>query len=103
MRQVSNTYKSYSNQILLAPEGLVYGKYTLQDKKNPAVYAYTRELDGQKLLIVLNFSANNAQTAVGINTANAKVLLSNYPVAPSNNLIKTRITLRPYEAIIYKL
>ena len=101
----SSVLNYFRKMIALRKENpvLVYGKYTLQDKKNPAVYAYTRELDGQKLLIVLNFSANNAQTAVGINTAKVRVLLSNYPVAPSNKLIKSRITLRPYEAIIYRL
>src|SRR5207344_1759379 len=34
---------------------LVYGKYTLLDKTNPDVYAYSREMDGKKLLILLNF------------------------------------------------
>ena len=41
---------------------LVYGKYTLLDKGNPQVYAYTREWHGKKMLILLNFSDKPAET-----------------------------------------
>jgi len=51
---------------------LVYGKYTLLDKNNSKVYAYTRENEGEKLLIVLNFSASSAQANVPL-SANAKL------------------------------
>ena len=80
---------------------LVYGKYTLLDKANPNVYAYTREYEGQKFLIVLNFSSGNAQSALGINTANAKLLLGNYKDAPKN--LASTVSLRPYEALVFKL
>jgi len=82
---------------------LVYGKYTLLDKNNPNVYAYTREYEGQKFLIVLNFSAGNAQSAIGIKTANAKLLLGNYKDAPVNNIKGSSVSLRPFEALVYKL
>ncbi|MEK6780378.1 MAG: alpha-glucosidase [Bacteroidota bacterium] len=81
---------------------LVYGKYTLLDKSNLNVYAYTRESEGQKMLILLNFSSSNAQADIQL-TTNAKVLLSNYKDAPLANKGKSIITLRPYEAIIYRL
>jgi oligo-1,6-glucosidase len=76
---------------------LVYGKYTLLDKENPNVYAYTRELDGKKVLVLLNFSTKNASAKTGIDISKAKVLINNY-ATPS----KTG-ELRPYEAIIYQL
>ncbi|MGL5112012.1 MAG: glycoside hydrolase family 13 protein [Flavobacterium sp.] len=76
---------------------LVYGKYTLLDKNNPNVYAYTRELDGQKILVLLNFSSQKSIAKTGINLSKAKVLIHNYPT-----LSKT-IELRPYEAIIYQI
>jgi len=82
---------------------LVYGKYLLLDKNNPKVYAYIREGEGKKMLIVLNFSAVDAKTDVGINTSNAKIVLSNYKNAPANNLNETIIRLRPYEALVYEL
>jgi oligo-1,6-glucosidase len=34
---------------------LTYGKYALLDKDNPNVYAYTRTLNGKKILVLLNF------------------------------------------------
>ena len=82
---------------------LVYGKYTLLDKNNPKVYAYTREGEGKKMLILLNFSSADAKANVGLNQTKVEVLLSNYKDAPQYNEEKTFIALRPYEAIIYQL
>ncbi|MDE3182488.1 MAG: alpha-glucosidase [Bacteroidota bacterium] len=80
---------------------LVYGKYELLDKANPNVYAYTRTGDGEKLLIVLNFTTHNADANIGIDVKNATMLLSNYKNAPLSN--KKTITLKPYQAVIYRL
>jgi oligo-1,6-glucosidase len=85
-----------------ANPALVYGKYTLLDKENPSVYAYTRVHEGKKLLILLNFGTKVAKTTTGINTKNLKLISTNYSIAPTKNITKTEITLRPYEAIIYK-
>ena len=76
---------------------LVYGKYTLLDKDNPAVYAYTREWEGKKLLVMLNFSALPAMANTGIDVSKAKILVNNYAEPASET------TLRPYEAVIYEL
>jgi oligo-1,6-glucosidase len=81
---------------------LVYGKYTLQDKANPKVYAYTREGEGQKMLILLNFTSSNAQTKLALNLSGATLLLSNYSEAPLFNKSKSELTLKPYQAAIYK-
>jgi oligo-1,6-glucosidase len=83
---------------------LVYGKYTLLDKDNPDVYAYSREGEGKKLLVLLNFSAGNATARPGLNMARARPLLSDYndqPAAPAAG--QTAILLRPYEAVVYEL
>jgi oligo-1,6-glucosidase len=82
---------------------LVYGKYTLLDKDNPEVYAYTREGEGEKLLILLNFSTTSSTTDIGMNIPNAKLILNNYKDGPSNNISGSTIALRPYEALVYKL
>lgn len=76
---------------------LVYGRYTLLDKDNPAVYAYTREMSGKKFLILLNFTANKATVATGMDLTRAKLLLANY-ASPSING-----ELQPYEAMIWEL
>ncbi|WP_317130050.1 glycoside hydrolase family 13 protein [Flavobacterium franklandianum] len=76
---------------------LVYGKYTLLDVENPNVYSYTREFEGKKLLVMLNFTSKKATANIGINTANAKVLINNYPT------VSKSLELRPYEAVVLEL
>jgi oligo-1,6-glucosidase len=76
---------------------LIYGKYTLLDKVNPDVFAYTRELDGKKFLVLLNFKSKSATAKTGIDLSKAKILLNNYSTAPKGG------TLRPYEAVIFEL
>ena len=75
----------------------VYGKYTLLDKTNPSVYAYTREGAGKKILVLLNFSDRAATPKTGFNTSKAKILLANYSTPAKD------AQLRPYEAIVYQL
>lgn len=76
---------------------LVYGKYTLLDEPNESVYAYTRELNGKKMLILLNFSDKEAAANTGIEMSKAKVLLGNYAAPSSDGKLK------PYEAVVYEL
>jgi oligo-1,6-glucosidase len=76
---------------------LVYGKYMLLDKENPNVYAYTRELEGKKILVLLNFSAKKATAKIGMNLKNSKVLIDNYGKSSKS------ATLRPYEALVLEL
>jgi oligo-1,6-glucosidase len=78
---------------------LVYGRYQLLDKNNPKVYAYTREGDGMKFLILLNFSADKTQTHIGIPISAAKLLLSNDQRTQNSQILE----LNPYEACIYQL
>ena len=76
---------------------LVYGKYTLLDKDNPDVYAYTRELNGKKFLVLLNFKSKNSTVHTGSDFSKAKVLISNYNAASVSE------TLKPYEASVIEL
>ncbi|MBA3767660.1 MAG: alpha-glucosidase C-terminal domain-containing protein, partial [Acidobacteria bacterium] len=76
---------------------LIYGKYTILDKDNPEVYAYTRELDGRRILVLLNFKDKPASANTGLDLTKAKLLLGNYPTASQNG------GLQPYEAAIYEL
>ncbi len=80
---------------------LVYGKYKIVDKENPSVYAYTREYDGQKMLVLLNFTAKQANVKVPAGIKNLKIVSSNYKITPSKNRLNTQMILRPYEALIY--
>lgn len=76
---------------------LVYGKYTLLDGQNDDTYSYTRELDGKKLLVLLNFKSKAATTNTGVDFSKANVLLGNYSQSSKNG------TLKPYEAVVYEL
>jgi oligo-1,6-glucosidase len=78
---------------------LQYGKYTLLDRDNPNVFSYTRELDGKKLLILLNFTEKEAPYSIDLSTTNAKIILNNYS---NTNSIQSN-TLRPYESVIMEL
>jgi oligo-1,6-glucosidase len=74
---------------------LIYGKYQLLDAKNPNIFAYTRELNGEKVLVLLNFTKQKATPNTGIDTKNAEVLINNCATI-SNELL-------PYQAVVYKL
>ncbi len=78
-------------------EILVYGKYTLVDKDNPAVFAYTREWKGKKWLVLLNFKDKATTVKTGFDLTKAKVMIHNYPAASVDG------TLKPYEAVILEL
>jgi oligo-1,6-glucosidase len=100
---------------------LVYGHYTLLDKMNPSVYAYLREWQGRRMLILLNFSAEKAWCHTGLDLSHVKLLLCNYAEAPGKvNEVKNagetgsvgkraeagkveEVGLRPYEADVYEV
>lgn len=78
---------------------LVYGNYNLLDKDNPNVYAYTRELNGKKILVLLNFKKQTASFNLkNISLHDAKLLVCNYP-----DLLEKFEGLRPYEARVYEI
>ena len=72
----------------------VYGKLEMIDVENKSVVAYTRTLDEKKILVVMNFTKNNATFATDINLSTAKILLKNLPKASRDK------TLKPYESIV---
>ena len=76
---------------------LVYGKYTLLDADNENVYSYTRELNGKRLLILLNFKAQEATAKTGLDLSKGKILLGNYPTPATDGKLK------PYEAVVMEL
>ncbi|MCD9184907.1 MAG: alpha-glucosidase [Pyrinomonadaceae bacterium] len=78
-------------------ERLVYGKFAVVDDNNPDVFAYTRELNGKKILVLLNFKAKESNSNTGVDLGKTKVLLGNYPEASKDGKLK------PFEAVIYQL
>jgi oligo-1,6-glucosidase len=95
-----NSVLSYFRKVVkLRKENLVlvYGGYKVLDRDNPAIYAYTRELNGRKLLVLLNFKGKIAAVKTGADLSHAKILLGNYPDPSTDG------NLKPYEAVIYEL
>jgi oligo-1,6-glucosidase len=82
---------------------IVYGNYDLVEETDAAIYAYTRTLDDDRLLVILNFSASTPtfEIPAPIASANAELLISNYSVDPAEAI--AGLTLRPYEARVYRL
>jgi len=80
---------------------LIYGKYHLLDRKNPSIYAYTRELNGDKLLVVLNFTSENQfwNLPEGIKP-DGDILINNYDGMINKN---GKISLKPYQAVVCKI
>lgn len=76
---------------------LIYGDWHLVDSENPSVFAYTRELNGKKLLVLLNFKEKAATANTGLDLSKAKVLIGNYDTPSINGQLK------PYEAVILAL
>ncbi len=95
-----NSILNYFRKIVALRKGnevLIYGKYTLLDASNPDVYAYSRELNGKKLLVLLNFKAKTAAANTGLDLSKAKILIGNY-ASPSKNG-----ELKSYESVIFEL
>jgi oligo-1,6-glucosidase len=76
---------------------LIYGKYELLDKENPSVYCYTREWDGKKILVLLNFKSQTAKANTGLDLSKARILIGNYTNPSLTG------TLRPYEVVVLEI
>ena len=95
-----SVFKYYQKLISLRHNSdlIVYGTYDLLLADDPDIYAYTRTLDDDKLIVYCNFSDNTREVELPEEFTNGKILISNYNDAAVN----TKITLRPYEAIVIR-
>jgi len=76
---------------------LVYGVFELVDENNEQIFAYTRQLENEIFLVVLNFSDTPALLNTNIEINDDNLLISNYQQPCQSNLY------HPYAAVIYKL
>jgi oligo-1,6-glucosidase len=92
-RQLINLRKSH--------DIIVYGEYQLIDEENERVYSYLRSYGEQKLLVVANFSAEDVTYQVpGEAFTEGNLLIGNY--GDVSNKLAENISLRPFEAVVYK-
>jgi glycosidase len=102
----SSVWHHYRDLIDLRGEHdvLVYGEYDLLLPDHERVYAYTRTLDDERMLIVLNWSGEPTpidleSAEVDLDGTDFSVCLSNYEdgvTAPDGQ------PFRPYEAVVYR-
>src|SRR5215207_6958000 len=82
---------------------IVYGTYDLILDSHEEIYAFTRTLEEERLLVILNFSRNTPvfNLPETISFSSTERIISNYDVDSAQDIHE--ITLRPYEARVYRL
>jgi oligo-1,6-glucosidase len=82
---------------------IVYGTYDLILESDQEIYAFTRTLENDRLLIILNFTRNQPvfELPNSVSFSNKQLLISNYAVDEVEDI--RSLTLRPYEARVYAL
>lgn len=100
-----SVFHYYKKLIRLRKENpvIVYGTYDILLESHEEIYAFTRTLEDDRLLVILNFSRNSPvfYLPANISYSNAELLISNYNVDINENT--HQITLRPFEARVYRL
>ena len=98
----NSIYHYYRELIQLRKEHsiIVHGRYDILVPEDESIYVYTRTLESQKLLVLLNFSDEEQGFAVPVELQGKKneILISNYEAGEGYGSV---ISLRPYEAIVY--
>lgn len=82
---------------------LVYGSYDLILEKHDQIYAYTRTLKNEKILVMTNLFPQETKFVLPADLAvdSTELLISNYEIKNGDDIKK--ITLSPYEARVYRL
>ena len=76
---------------------LIYGAFELVDEGNNQLFAYTRSLGDEFILVVLNFSEIPAVLNSSMDLSRSDILISNYKQPQINNFYQ------PYAAVIYRI
>jgi oligo-1,6-glucosidase len=90
-------------QLRKANPVIVHGTYELILEDDPAIYAFTRTLDDDRLLVILNFTADTPVFVPpeDLPADEPELLIANYPVDVAEGI--RNLTLRPFEARVYRL
>lgn len=79
---------------------LSYGSYASLDKKNKKVIAYLREIEDQRMLVIVNLSKDKAQVDLSeIDPQDLSFVLGTYEKKDPER----KLSLEPYEALVYRL
>ena len=82
---------------------VVYGTYDILLDDHQQIYAFTRTLEDDRLLVILNFMPDSPVFTLPehVSFGDKELLIGNYPVDPAEDI--DRLTLRPFEARVYRL
>ncbi|MBB6623305.1 alpha-glucosidase [Clostridium gasigenes] len=81
---------------------LVYGVYDLILEDDENIYAYTRTLNGEKYVIIVNLSTKETKYFnKDIKLNYDKLLINNYDIDVHEEI--TEFTMKPYESRLYKI
>lgn len=100
LQKSNSIFNHYQKLIALRKEYdiITYGDYQLLLDEDPQIFAYTRNWNGEQLIVVNNFYGKEVIVDLPIEwNENTEVLLSNYQDSPNSS----SLTLRPYESIVY--
>ncbi|RSK26643.1 alpha-glucosidase [Bacillus sp. HMF5848] len=105
VKDENSIYNYYKALIKLRKQepAIVHGSYELLLEDDEQIYAYTRTYNGEKLLVITNFSSETPTFTLPshITFSTKEVLISNYEVDAQEDI--ANIELKPYEARVYKL
>jgi len=105
LKDKNSVFHYYKKLIRLRKEHeiIVYGSYELILEEHEQIYAYVRKFEGEQLLVITNFSSESPifHLPKHISFKEKQLLISNYEVRMDEDIQK--ITLKPYEARVYKL
>ena len=93
----------YKEMIRIRKENktLVYGSYDLILEDDEKIYAYTRTMENEKFIIIVNLSHDKVRYSYNEELKYDNLLLSNYIVNYHENI--NEFILKPYEARLYMI
>jgi alpha-glucosidase len=98
---ILNFYKKMI-QLKKKEDVFTYGIYDLLLEKDKQIYAYTRTGEDQSMIVITNLSTDDAVCDLGeLEVSSSNLLLNNYDV--NSHEIVSKMTLKPYEARVYRL
>ncbi|MYL64593.1 alpha,alpha-phosphotrehalase [Bacillus hwajinpoensis] len=106
LKERNSVFDHYQKLISLrkSVDLITYGDYELLLAEDPQLFAYVRNGENEKLLVINNFYETEATfelpSHIEVDGYHAEVLISNYEDSPSTF---KKVTLRPYESIAYHL
>ncbi|MDX8336022.1 glycoside hydrolase family 13 protein [Candidatus Cetobacterium colombiensis] len=99
----NSIYNHYKNLISLkkGSKTLTHGKFKLVLEEDKHVFAYLRELDNERYLVLSNLSENEKKlNLTEFNIKTEDIIISNYKVMEKD---LENFVIRPYESVVYKI